>query len=129
MRMKMAMTTSDLFVGFCTLFCDPSDLTHAESSLEWLHRLGGSYGIDTAAIETELRKSNATEVADKLMQEPTGNLRVRIYGEIGFHISQLASCVYDIETGLDVVEPLSDTMSFLLVLEALEEKYAAAERD
>lgn len=123
------MTTNDLFVGFCTLFCDPSDLAHAEASLEWLRRLGDSYGIDTAAIEAELRKSNAVEVAEKLAQEPADKLRVRIYGEIGFHVSQLASCVYDVETGLDVVEPLSDTLSFLLVLEALEEKYAAAERD
>lgn len=125
----MSMTPNDLFCAFCAVFSDPSDLTHAACSIERLKLLGASYGVDTAAVEAELRKSNADEVAEQLMQEPLDKLRVRLYGEIGFHMSQLASCVYDIETGLDVVEPLGDTLSFLLVLEALEKKYADTERD
>lgn len=90
-------------------------------SIAALKDLGAEYGMDMDAVEAALRKSNAEEVAKALLAEGETNLMVRSIGEVGFHLSQLASCVYDESTGLDIVEPIGDALSLLIVIEKVQE--------
>lgn len=113
------MTNKDAFITFAeTVFTQLFQVTRAISALK---DLGKTYGMDMDAVETALRSaSNVEEVASGLLVQPEDDRHVRIIGEIGFHLSQLASCVYDASTGLDIVEPIGDTFSLLIVMETME---------
>lgn len=113
------MTPKELFVEFGkTVITGYFDV---EVAINALKALGSAYGMDMGAVETALNKSNAEEVASGLLAQSETDKAVRVIGEMGFHLSQLASCVYDESTGLDIVEPIGDALSLLIVLRKAEE--------
>jgi hypothetical protein len=121
------MTNKEAFVEFSqTIFTHYFNVFIAQSALK---RLGTTYGMDMDAVETALRAAkNIEEVAQGLLAQPDEDQVVRVVGEMGFHMSQLASCVYDDSTGLDIVEPIGDAFSLLIVLETME-KLRDSKRD
>lgn len=117
------MTPKELFVQFGeTILTNHFDVARAIAALR---ELGVAYGMDMVAVETALRQSNAEEVAKGLIAQGDTDMMVRSIGEMGFHLSQLASCVYDESTGLDIVEPIGDALSLLIVFEKIQELHNA----
>lgn len=115
----MTKNNKELFVDFAgTVF---TSFFQVDAAINALRKLGAAYGMDMDAVEAALRKSNAAEIAQGLREQDDTDMHVRIIGEAGFHVSQLASCVYDDSTGLDIVEPIGDALSFLIVMEKVEE--------
>lgn len=113
------MTPKELFIEFGeTIITSHFDVARAITALR---ALGEAYGMDMDAVETALRQSNAEEVAKGLIAQGDTDMMVRSIGEVSFHLSQLASCVYDESTGLDIVEPIGDALSLLIVFEKIQE--------
>lgn len=121
------MTNKEAFIKFGeTVFTQWFQVDRAIAALK---ELGGTYGIDMGAVETALRSAaNVEDVARGLLAQSDDDQMVRVIGEMGFHLSQLASCVYDASTGLDIVEPIGDTFSLLIVMETME-KLNDSQRD
>ena len=117
----MSLTPKQAYINFALLFSDTQDIKYASGSIERLKQLAEAYGIDNIdSVEEVLRtKGNAKKVAKKLKKIPHEDLAVRVYGEIGFHLSTLASLVYEPDTGLEIAEPISDALGFLLVMEQM----------
>ena len=113
------MTPKELFIEF-GVATSISDFK-LERAITVLKQLGTAYGMDMDAVEAALRQSNADEVAKGLIEQGNLDMQVRVLGEFGFHLSQLASCVYDESTGLDIVEPIGDALSLLIVIEKIQE--------
>ncbi|QBP32926.1 gp26 [Shigella phage Buco] len=84
-----------------------------------LYDLAALYGIDLAAYEKEiLERNDIPGQADSLRGDPL--VEVRMTGTLAQGLADIASCVYDPETGLQMAEITGQVLGTVLIIQEYE---------
>lgn len=82
--------------------------------------LGNLYGADMDRVATAIREANDIPAkADELRGDPM--VLARIVGTLSQNLADISACVYDVDTGLQVIECLGAMMGTVLIIQEFQD--------
>ena len=82
--------------------------------------LGKLYGADLDSVATAVTEANdIASLADKLRGDPM--VLARLIGTLCQNLADVSACVYDVDTGLQVIECLGTMMGTVLIIQEFQD--------
>lgn len=85
-----------------------------------IETLGKLYGADMDRVATAIREANDIPAkADELRGDPM--VLARLIGTLCQNLADVSACVYDVDTGLQVIECLGTMMGTVLIIQEFQD--------